>query len=88
MKNVVFGLTVSSSWGNGHATTVSDIFVAADAADATAAIDTDDGSLARIGRAGRARTPAEHTSDHRACALTAALESARTSARVPHMAEA
>jgi hypothetical protein len=44
MKIVVFGFTVSSSWGN--------------------------------------------TSDHRACALTAALESARTSARVPPMAEA
>jgi spore maturation protein CgeB len=58
----------------------SDILVAADAADAIAAIDTGDGDLARIGRAGRERTLDEHTSDHRARALLAALELARTSA--------
>jgi len=66
----------------------SDILVAADPADAIAAIDTCEGDLARIGRAGRERTLDEHTSDHRARALMAALELARTSARVRQTAEA
>jgi spore maturation protein CgeB len=100
MKIVVFGLTVSSSWGNGHATLWRGlckalkrkgcrvVLVAAGAADAIAAIDTGEGDLARIGRAGRERTLDEHTCDHRARALMAALELARTSARVRQTAEA
>ena len=66
----------------------SDILVAADAAGAIAAIDTGEDDLARIGRAGRERTLDEHTSDHRARALIAALELARTSARIRQTAEA
>jgi len=66
----------------------SEILVGEDAADVVAAIDMDDGELARIGRAGRERTLDEHTSDHRARALIAALELARASAPVRQTAEA
>jgi spore maturation protein CgeB len=66
----------------------SEILVAGGTADAIAAIDTGDGDLARIGRAGRERTLDEHASDHRARALMAALELARTSARARQTAEA
>jgi len=66
----------------------SEILVAASAADAIAAIDAGDGDLTRIGRAGRERTLDEHTSDHRARELMAALELARASPPVRRTVEA
>jgi spore maturation protein CgeB len=66
----------------------SEILVAGGADDAIAATDAAEGDLARIGRAGRERTLDEHTSDHRARALMAALELARPSARLRQTAEA
>jgi spore maturation protein CgeB len=60
-----------------------EILLASSAADVTAAIDRDDGELARIARAGRQRTLDEHTSRHRAVQLIAAFElaSANTPSR-------
>ncbi len=65
-----------------------EVLVADDAADVIRAVDTDDGDLARIGRAGRERALDEHTSDHRARELIAALELARMSPRTREMMEA
>ena len=52
-----------------------EILAAATTEDALAALDLDDAELARIGRAARERTLAEHTSARRAAELVAALES-------------
>lgn len=65
-----------------------EVLLAGNAADTIAAMDTGDDELARIGRAGRERTLDEHTSDHRAKELIAALELAQPSARVRQVAEA
>jgi spore maturation protein CgeB len=53
-----------------------EILVAREAADAVAALDLSDAEVSRIARAARDRTLAEHTSERRAEALLAALESA------------
>lgn len=54
-----------------------EILVARDACDVAAALSLGDGELARIGRAARERTLAEHTSAHRAAELVALIETAR-----------
>jgi len=51
-----------------------EILLASSADETLAALDLDDASLARIGRAARERTLAEHTSDHRARHLVELLE--------------
>ena len=66
----------------------SEVLVADGTADTIAAIDMTDDDLARIGRAGRERTLDEHTSDHRARELIAALEFARPAARARRTEEA
>jgi spore maturation protein CgeB len=58
-----------------------EILVARGTADALDALDRDDAELARIGRAARERTLAEHTSEHRAAELVRLLEGARAPAR-------
>jgi spore maturation protein CgeB len=57
-----------------------EILLAADTDQAMAAIGLDDDSLRRIARAARERTLAEHTADHRAVELEAALETVRSAA--------
>jgi spore maturation protein CgeB len=69
-------------------TPTDEVLVADSPADTIAAIETSDDDLARIGRAGRERTLDQHTSDHRARELIAALELARPSARSRQVAEA
>jgi spore maturation protein CgeB len=54
-----------------------EILLAHDAASALAALDLSDAELAAIGRAGRERVLAEHTSEHRAAELIGLLETAR-----------
>jgi len=61
----------------------SEIILARSTADVLATLQMDDAQLARIGRAARDRTLAEHTSMHRARELLGLLESAR-SARDQH----
>ncbi|MBA1154761.1 CgeB family protein [Microvirga mediterraneensis] len=51
-----------------------DILIAANTDDAVAALDLTDAELTRIARAGRERTLAEHTSDHRAKELENLIE--------------
>lgn len=58
-----------------------EILTAATANDALAALDLDDGELARIGRRARERTLAEHTSDHRAAELLDLLATSAQPAR-------
>lgn len=53
-----------------------EILRAGDADDVLAALDRDNSELARIGRAARERTLAEHTSAHRAAELVVALDAA------------
>jgi spore maturation protein CgeB len=65
-----------------------EILLASSAADVTGAVDTDDGELVRIGRAGRERTLDEHTSRHRVAQLIAAFELARTNNPSEQMVEA
>jgi spore maturation protein CgeB len=57
-----------------------EILLAADTDQAMAAIGLDDDNLRRIARAARERTLAEHTADHRAIELEAALETVRSAA--------
>jgi spore maturation protein CgeB len=64
-----------------------EILTAATTAEAVGALDLSDAELARIGRAARERTLAEHTSAHRAAELIAAVEDARRSPQ-PVMMEA
>src|SRR5512145_3291880 len=54
-----------------------EILVAADAADATAALELTDAEIARIATAARERTMAQHTSEARARELLQLLEGAR-----------
>jgi spore maturation protein CgeB len=53
-----------------------EVLTADTTAEALAALDLDEAELRRIGRAGRERTLAEHTSDHRAGELIALLQAA------------
>lgn len=64
-----------------------EILLARGADDVVGALDRDDAELARIARAGRERTLAQHTSERRADELLAALEHAR-SPGAPQLAEA
>jgi spore maturation protein CgeB len=57
----------------------SEILIARASDDVLRALDMDDAQLARIGRAARERVMAQHTSDHRAAELIAALDSVRRS---------
>jgi spore maturation protein CgeB len=72
MKIVVFGLTISSSWGNGHAALWRGLCKA----------------LRRKGCRVVFFERNEHTSDHRARELMAALELARACPPVQQAAEA
>ena len=54
--------------------------LAHDTADAMAALDLPDGTLATIARRARERTLAEHTAQQRAREMVAAFEQARTAA--------
>jgi spore maturation protein CgeB len=60
-----------------------EIILARDAGEAVAALDATHAELARIARAARERVLAQHSSEHRARELIAALESARTPQRQP-----
>jgi spore maturation protein CgeB len=62
----------------------SEILLAHSADDVVAALQTDDATLQRIGRAARERTLAEHTSMHRARLLVSYIEEAAT-AQLPMM---
>jgi spore maturation protein CgeB len=64
-----------------------EILTATSTEEAVAALDLTDAELARIGRAARERTLAEHTSAHRAATLVALVEAARDGAQ-PAMMEA
>ncbi len=58
----------------------SEILVARSTADVVAALDLSDQEIRRVATAARERTLAEHTSDHRAADLLAAIELARENA--------
>ena len=79
---------VSDSWDglDEFFTPGEEILVARDTADALAAIDLPREELARIGRAARQRTLAEHTADHRAVELEGILEDVLQPERVHHSA--
>jgi spore maturation protein CgeB len=65
-----------------------EIIAVGSAEDALDALERDDAELARIGRAARERTLAEHTSERRARELIAALETARTDTAAAELMEA
>lgn len=66
----------------------SEILVADTESDALDALDLGEDELARIGRAARERTLAEHSSERRADELIVALQAAQSRARAPEMLEA
>lgn len=66
----------------------SEIIAARSTADVLAAFEFGDAELNRIGRAARERTLEEHTSDRRAAELISAMQSAKSRAPVPELAEA
>jgi spore maturation protein CgeB len=66
----------------------SEILVVERAEDTLATLDMDDAELARIARAARERTLAEHTSSKRAAELVALLESIHPRVRAPEASEA
>lgn len=65
-----------------------DVLTAHDSTDMLQALDLDDGEISRIASAGRERTLAEHTSDHRVATLERLLEEARRSTPSPALMEA
>ena len=79
---------VSDSWDGLEKffTPGEEILVVRDTADALAAIDRSRDELARIGRAARERTLAEHTAEHRAVELEGILEDVLQPERVRHSA--
>ncbi len=81
------GSAVVSDWWDGldeFFTPGEEILVARDTADVLAAIDLPRAELARIGRAARQRTLAEHTADHRAIELEGILEDVLQPEHVHH----
>jgi spore maturation protein CgeB len=81
------GAAVVSDWWGGldeFFTPGDEILVARDTTDVLAAIDLPREELARIGRAARQRTLAEHTADHRAIELEGILEDVLQPERIQH----
>jgi spore maturation protein CgeB len=66
----------------------SEILVAADTGDVLRAIATDDAELRVVAQRARERTLDEHTADHRAATLVAALEAAASRPSLPALSEA
>jgi hypothetical protein len=68
MKTVIFGLTISSSWGNGHATLRRELGRAFAATElmVDSLIERSYGALQEIARHARECVLAEHTISHRA----------------------
>jgi spore maturation protein CgeB len=65
-----------------------EILVASGTDDVLRALDIDDAELRAVARRARERTLDEHTADHRAATLIAALESAATAPTLPALSEA
>jgi spore maturation protein CgeB len=85
------GTPVLSDWWEGLDTFFTagcEILVAGSSADAIAALEVSDTELNRIARAARERTLQQHSSDHRAGELIAALEAVRSPGHTAELAEA